>query len=85
MRRDKQAKIWQNDILNLRETIQIGDTITTKVSTDELGERLVRPIQINRQVVAKHPFLVELDRRGSKIETITYADLITGQGGKLYV
>lgn len=85
MRRDKQAKIWQDDIRNLREKIQIGDTITTKICTDELGERLIRPIRINRQVVAKYPFQVELDRRGPKIETITYADIITGQGGKLYV
>lgn len=85
MERESRAKINIKDIRDLRIKIQVNDTIIIHIKTDSFGEKLLIPIRIERRVAAKYPHLIELDRRGTQIETLTYADLLIGQGGKLDV
>lgn len=85
MERDVRTKIWLKDIKELILKIQVNDMIKIEITSDTMGEKLTSPIIQKRRVVAKYPHLVELDRQGSQIDTLTYVDLLTGQGGKLDV
>lgn len=78
--------ILADDITELRKSIRIGDMLTETVMTDKLGQKLARPKKIKHRVIARYPYVVEVENpMGLPRKTFTYADISKMKRGKTNV
>lgn len=72
------AIFYRRDIDRLRRQLQIGDVLSEKIEYDRLGERLMVPVMRKVRIIAKYPYLVEVDDGSDSLrrKTITYVDIL---------
>lgn len=75
------AMFYRRDIDRLRRQLQIGDVLSEKIEYDRLGERLMVPVMRKVRIIAKYPYLVEVDDGSGSLrrKTITYVDILLNQ------
>ena len=80
-RREIRGGFLQKAVADIKQAVQIGDSLEIRVGYDGEGKQIRRIKALKGRVKAKYPYIDEIELFGKKIsrKTVTYVELLTGE------